>query len=90
MSLHRHAARRDANEKGLVELLEASGATIWRLSGKALPDLLIRYRGSWAVCEVKTRKGRLTKAQAAIPWPVIRSDAEAQQLLRDMVRRSTG
>lgn len=77
MSLHRRNPRRDANEPAIVDALLAAGATIYRLSGKGQPDLLVRFRGIWTPLEVKTTTGRLTKAQAAIDWPIVRSVEDA-------------
>lgn len=58
------ARKRDANENGIVEALEAVGAKVLRVSGKGLPDLFVCYRGKWKALEVKSATGRLTDAQA--------------------------
>lgn len=72
MSLSRKNPRRDANEKGIVEALEAVGARVWRISGKGLPDLLVRYRGRYEAAEVKTAKGKETVHQGAFPiWRTV-------------------
>jgi Holliday junction resolvase len=67
MSLHRKNPRRDANEAELVSALREWGAEVWYLSGKGLPDLLVRYRGRYFVGEVKTKKGKETKHQGQFP-----------------------
>ena len=71
------ARKRDANEGAIVDALEAHGARCWRISGKGCPDLLVAFRGRFMALEVKSAKGRLTEAQADIPWPVVRSVDEA-------------
>jgi hypothetical protein len=69
--------RRDANEAAIVEALEAIGAQVWRLSGLAVPDLLIWFRDRPFVVEVKTAKGKQQPSQVGTPWPVVRSTEEA-------------
>jgi len=66
MSLHRRAAKRDANERGIVEALRAAGASIAHLSGKGVPDLLISFHGRFWLAEVKQKKGKLTSDQ--VKW----------------------
>lgn len=89
----RRAAKRDTSEPAIVKALKAVGATVYQISGKAFPDLLIQRAGVWYVCEVKSteerkiqgkgryRKDRLTPAQqlAGIEhkWPIVRSVDEA-------------
>ena len=53
MSLHRRDAKRDANEAAIVEALRAAGATVERLSGPDLPDLLVGWQGANVLLEVK-------------------------------------
>jgi Holliday junction resolvase len=53
MSLHRRAARRDANEAEIVAALRAVGATVQQLSGEDVPDLLVGFRGVDYLVEVK-------------------------------------
>lgn len=82
MSLSRKNPRRDANEKGIVEALEAVGAAVFRLSGAGVPDLLVHFRGRWQPLEIKTKTGRLTRRQVearfnAGPIPVARTADEA-------------
>jgi hypothetical protein len=75
------SGKRDANEKPIVEALEAYGAYVRKLAGNGVPDLLVRYRGIWTPLEVKAEKGRLTKAQiaadAAEPFTIVRSIDDA-------------
>ncbi len=49
----RRQAIRDANEPEIVDALERVGATVARLSGKGLPDLLVGFRGVNYAIEVK-------------------------------------
>ena len=73
--------KRDAAEKAIVEALEAHGAKVWRLGGTGCPDLLVAYRDRYVPLEVKSGKGSLTRNQGTIPWPVVRSEAEALQAI---------
>lgn len=77
MSARGRAAKRDAAEGPIVDALRRCGADVHRISGAGLPDLLVRFRGAWMPLEVKSAKGRLTKAQADIRWPVVRTFQEA-------------
>lgn len=67
MSLSRKNPRRDQNEPEVVQALEAVGAEVWKLSGRGLPDLLVRFRGVLYAGEVKSEKGRLRASQGAFP-----------------------
>lgn len=59
----RHNARRDQNEKGIVEALEAQGFVVDRMSGKGLPDLLVSKAGRQWLVEVKMPKAPFKPAQ---------------------------
>jgi hypothetical protein len=61
--LNRFAARRDSNEQQIVRYLQNMGASVYRLSGAGLADLLVGFMGKDLKLEVKTKKGRLTSAQ---------------------------
>ena len=67
MSLHRHNPRRDSNEREMIDRAEAVGAKCWQVSGKGLPDLIVKFRGGFHCGEVKTDKGKLTKNQGDFP-----------------------
>lgn len=54
--MHR-AKRRDANEVEIVRALEAAGASVTRLDGDGIPDLLVGYRGRSTLLEVKMPLG---------------------------------
>lgn len=57
MSIHRYAARVDANQGQVVDALRQAGATVWVIG---LPvDLLVGYRGVTLLMEVKTKAGKL-------------------------------
>ncbi len=81
------ARKRDANEKAIVDALQAVGATIVKLSGKGCPDLLVCFRGVWTPLEVKNRAGKdkLTTAQrdlqAIATFAVARTVDEALQVI---------
>lgn len=83
MTFRRGAAgkRRDAVEPAIADALRAVGCKVYYVSGRGLPDL-IAFKGSqmWAF-ECKSKGGTLTKAQADIPWPVVRSVSEALAVL---------
>lgn len=65
MTIHRHGARRDANEREIVLALRRLGVRVLRLSGAGVPDLAVYWpaRG-WLLGEIKTEKGRLRPTQA--------------------------
>lgn len=91
MSLNRNAARRDKNERALIDCFAQLGVYTHRLSGAGLPDLLCGYRGRWCLVEVKTSRGRLEPAQLAfrdlavamrLPWAEVRSVDDVQRLVK--------
>jgi hypothetical protein len=63
VSLHRHAAKRDGNEPGIVLALRQVGATVQRLSGENVPDLLVGFRGATYLLEVKSADRDLSDGQ---------------------------
>lgn len=75
MSLSRRNPRRDANEAALVAGWRAIGAEVWCVSGKGLPDVLVRFRGHLHGFEIKTATGKLRESQGS--FPVIRTMEEA-------------
>jgi hypothetical protein len=93
MTLHRRNPKRDANEAALVDHLQMRGALVARLSGAGVPDLLVGFRGDWAVVEVKAPRGQLTDRQTEwidaarrmrLPVYVIRDRVEADLMLQQM------
>jgi Holliday junction resolvase len=63
MSIHRRAARRDKNEKEIIEALRQAGASVTQISEKGAPDLLVGFRGQTYLLETKTARGKLTEDQ---------------------------
>lgn len=45
--------RRDDNEREIINVLEAAGATVQQLDGTGLPDLLVGFRGVTYLIEIK-------------------------------------
>ena len=79
MSLKKNAAggRRDDAEPAIVAALNACGVQTWQLSGKSNPDLLCRRRGRYLPLEIKTGNEKANANQQDIPWPIVRTVAEA-------------
>lgn len=79
--------KRDGNEAEVVKAMEAIGATVNKINGRDIPDLLVSYRGKWFVIEVKTKTGKLREGQQRFqqvncaPVYVIRTADEAIELL---------
>jgi|GEM_PF-3245695 len=63
MSNLRHSAKRDANEPDIISAYEKMGCAVERLNGAGIPDLLVSFKGFQEVVEVKTKDGKLNKAQ---------------------------
>ena len=63
MSIHRHAAKRDANEGEIITALEGVGCHVLKLSGAGVPDLACYFRSTWYLLDCKTKRGRLTADQ---------------------------
>lgn len=49
----RTAAKRDANEKEIIDALEQVGAKVKRLNDPDVPDLIVGFRGDLYLLEVK-------------------------------------
>ena len=88
MSIKRYAARRDNNERAIVDALEGVGATVVSISENGVPDLLVGWRGETYLIEVKGKRGKLTPPQEAFiggwdgsPVRVVRSVNEALQAI---------
>lgn len=64
--LARHNARRDENERIIVEALEARGFHVDRISGAGIPDLLVSRHGNQWLIEIKQPKAGYTPKQ--IQW----------------------
>ena len=65
MSLARLNPARDENERDIVDALRKRDASVVRISGPGVPDLLVGYQGRTLLLEVKAEKGKLTIAQRA-------------------------
>ncbi len=48
-----YGKRRDACERDIVRALELAGATVTKLDGKGVPDLLVGFRGRTLLMECK-------------------------------------
>lgn len=59
----KYAAKRDSNEKRIVDALRGVGATVMHLSSPGMPDLLVGWRDTTFLLEVKTVKGTLTEPE---------------------------
>jgi hypothetical protein len=82
VSDYRFGARRDGNEKDIVDALIATGHEVYRIKGN--PFDIIVGRNSWCVMEIKSRTGTLTKSQTAFfgnggraPRVIVRTVQEA-------------
>lgn len=89
MTLHRYAAKRDANEGEIVAALRKAGVVVWMLPRPF--DLLCGHGGRLVGLEVKDGKGRLTDQQETdmalcrrlgLPVYVVRSAEEAIEAVR--------
>ena len=86
----RYAAKRDTTEPEIIMALEQMGFHVEQISAPGLPDLLLSRAGQWLVAEVKTGKGRLTKAQhvfhgaAKAPIPILRTVEQAVEWARGL------
>jgi hypothetical protein len=94
VSLHRKNPRRDANEPIVLETFEKAGCAVLPVSITGGPDAIVFYpshhahAGCWLI-EIKTRLGKLTKAQKDFrlkwtgpPIHLVRSPEDALHLLK--------
>lgn len=67
----RKAAKRDKNEREIIETLTAIGCTVQQLSAKGVPDLLVGFQDPETgqptnlLMEIKDKGGTLTPDQVA-------------------------
>ena len=62
----RRAAKRDTNERRIVEALRmVPGVTVVQISAAGVPDLLVGFRDQSFLLEVKAAKGKLTDPEQA-------------------------
>ena len=89
-------AKRDKNEKRLVDFLRRCGASIAYLDDPGVPDLLVGYCGLNLLLEVKGQKGKLTSAQKSFiqNWSgtvyVVRTIRDVKLALRSELLRNQG
>lgn len=62
------AAHRDKAERPIIQALRSAGASVYAVSGKDIPDLLVGFRGVTILLEVKSRilseeKGRKARVR---------------------------
>ncbi len=82
MSFRRGGAgkRRDTIEPAVIQALRAAGCEVYQINGRALPDVLCRFRGRWVPLGIKSGdRARLTAAErdTSPSWVLVRSVAEA-------------
>lgn len=66
MTLKRYAAKRDVNERALIDALRACGFQVVALSDPGVPDLLVNKAGRSVFVEVKSGTGTLTPHQRTL------------------------
>lgn len=94
MSIHRRAAKRDANEPAIVEALEGMGAVVERTS-KPL-DLVVLVGSVIALADVKDpKRGRITDDQQTFikkwdgaPIYILRTVEDAERMVHELRARS--
>lgn len=59
----RTKAKRDSNEREIIDALISVGASVWQISQPGVPDLLIGLRGVTFLADVKSKHGKLTPFQ---------------------------
>lgn len=70
MTIRRLAAKRDDNERPIIEALKLAGCSIQQLSVKGCPDLLVGFVDPFSgeptnlLMEIKGDKGKLTTDEA--------------------------
>lgn len=88
----RWAAKRDGNERDIIDALEAAGCKVMQISGPGLPDLAVYVpsNGLVAFLEVKQRRGKLTKAQVKEfdGWPITIARTPEAALIAVGLRRA--
>ena len=96
--MSKYARRIDANQNDIVAALRACGAVVRVVTqGDGIPDLLVGYRGYTLLLEVKdgskppsrqalTADEALWMSNWAGSYRIVRSEADAEELLRDIER----
>lgn len=77
----RRAAKRDSAEPGIVEALVGVGCTVVKLNDPDVADLLVYYRDTLHLLEVKTGNAQQSEGQKkfaeTVPVKVVRTPADA-------------
>lgn len=90
MSLHRHAAKRDSNEREIIAFWTRQGCWVETVNASGSPDTRVHFEGAVLRAEVKGAKRGLTPAQLKnfreayenrVPTYVVRTVADAEALL---------
>jgi hypothetical protein len=91
-----NGARRDEAEPGVVKAFESGGATVRKLNGRDVPDLLVGFLRETHLVEVKTSNAKLRPGQAEFartwlgsPVVVARTPAQARKWLTVWRQRVT-
>jgi Holliday junction resolvase len=89
--MHRSWGKPDANQRAIIEALEAAGCAVLRLAalGQGAPDLLVyrSCRDAYWLVEIKAKGGTLTPAQIRFrarwsgPIDIVRSVDEALAMI---------
>ena len=84
-----NGARRDEAEPAVVKAFEAGGATVAKINGRDVPDLLVGYLRETHLVEVKTSDAKLRRGQREFartwlgsPVLVVRTPAQARRWLK--------
>lgn len=84
-------ARRDSNERPIIDVFQAAGFHVDQINGKGITDLLLSKQGRMWLVEIKRPKAKLTAAQVkwrqqfqGPPPAVVRSVDEAIQWVRNL------
>jgi hypothetical protein len=63
MSLNRYSAKRDENEKSIIDAFRDLGCYVIPLSDPGVPDLLVSINDTWHLVEVKMPGKQLNERQ---------------------------
>lgn len=87
------AAKRDKNEREIIQVLRAMGASVVQLDDPSVPDLLVGFAGRNFLMEVKTETGKLTPSQVQFfdKWKgrayVVRGSGDARWIIYSEILR---
>lgn len=89
MSLNRNNPKRDANERLIIDELEAAGCVVIQLSGEDIPDLLVIYRdqmvAQWGNYEVRMKLLEVKNPETARTKSVRAGQKKLHEKLADQV-----